>query len=80
METINVYQLIDEPTNVRTQGMSCIDLIVTDQPNMFVDYGVHPPLDPHCEHKIIFGKSTYRSPLLLLTRELYGTMLRLACR
>ena len=62
METNNVYQLIDEPTNVRTQGMSCIDLVVTDQPNMFVDYGVHPSLDPHCEHQIVFGKINVSVP------------------
>ena len=62
METNNVYQLIDEPTNVRTQGMSCIDLVVTDQPNMFVDYGVHPSLDPHCEHQIVFGKINISVP------------------
>ena len=62
METNNVYQLIDEPTNIRTQGMSCIDLIVTDQPNMFVDYGVHPSLDPHCEHQIVFGKINVSVP------------------
>ena len=62
METNNVYQLIDEPTNVRTQGMSCIDLIVTDQPNMFVEYGVHPSLDPHCKHQIIFGKINVSLP------------------
>jgi len=62
METNNVYQLIDQPTNVRTKGMSCIDLVVTDQPNMLVDYGVHPSLDPHCEHQIVFGKINVSVP------------------
>ena len=62
MQINNVYQLIDEPTNVRTQGMSCIDLIVTDQPNVFVDYGVHPSLDSHCEHQIVFGKINVSVP------------------
>ena len=62
METKNVYQLIDKPTNVRTQGMYCIDLIVTDQPNMFVDYGIHPSLDLHSEHQIIFGKINVSVP------------------
>ena len=36
--------------------MSCIDLIITDQPNLFVDSGVHPSLDEHCQHQIIYGK------------------------
>ena len=41
IETKNMQQLIDKPTNVRGEGMSCIDLIITDQPNMFVEAGVH---------------------------------------
>ena len=36
--------------------MSCIDLIITDQPNLFVDFGVHPSPDNHCQHQIIHGK------------------------
>ena len=48
IESNNLSQLIDEPTNIRTTGMSCIDLIITDQPNLFVDFGVHPSLDNHC--------------------------------
>ena len=62
METNNVYQLIDKPHNVRTQGMYCINLTVTDQPNMFVDYGIHPSLDSHSEHQIIFGKINVSVP------------------
>ena len=42
VETNGLYQLIDELTNIRKDNMSCIDLIITDQTNMFVDYGVHP--------------------------------------
>ena len=30
IESNNLSQLIDEPTNIRTTGMSCIDLIITD--------------------------------------------------
>ena len=41
----NLYQLIDEPTNIRGTNMSCVDLIITDQPNLFVESGVHPSLD-----------------------------------
>ena len=56
IETNGIYQLIDEPTSIRNGGMSCIDLIITDQPNMFLDYGVHPSLDDHRQHQIIYGK------------------------
>ena len=62
IETNGLYQLIDEPTNIRNGGMSCIDLIITDQPNMFVDYGVHPSLDDHCQHQIIYGKISASVP------------------
>ena len=56
IESNNLLQLIDEPTNIRTTGMSCIDLIITDQPNLFIDFGVYPSLDNHCQHQIIHGK------------------------
>ena len=42
--------------------MSCIDLIITDQPNCLVDSGVHPSLDEHCQHQIIYGKLNISLP------------------
>jgi len=30
IESNNLYQLIDEPTNIRGESMTCIDLIITD--------------------------------------------------
>ena len=62
IETNNLYQLIDEPTNIRGESMTCIDLIITDQPNLFMEYGVHPSLDEHCQHKIIFGELNISLP------------------
>ena len=62
IETNDMQQLIDEPTNVRGDGMSCIDLIITDQPNMFVEAGVHPSLDEYCQHQIVYGKVNVRLP------------------
>ena len=36
-------QLIEEPTHILGNSLSCIDLIITDQPNLFVDSGyIHP--------------------------------------
>ena len=58
----NLYPLIDEPTNIRYEGMSCIYLIIIDQPNMFVESGVHPSLDGHCQHQLIYGKLNISSP------------------
>ena len=42
--------------------MSCIDLIITDQPIFFIESGVHPSLDSHCQHQIIYGKLNISSP------------------
>ena len=59
----NVSQLIDEPTNIRTTGMSCINLIITDQLNLFVDFGVHSSPDDHCQHPVFHGKLNISVPL-----------------
>ena len=42
--------------------MSCIDLVITDQPNIFVESGVHPSLDDHCQHQIVYGKLNISIP------------------
>ena len=49
-------QLISEPTHILENSSSCIDLILTDQPNLIMDSGTHPSLHPKCHHKIIFCK------------------------
>ena len=62
IESNNLSQLIDEPPNIRTTGMSCIDLIITDQLNLFFNFGLHPSLDNHCQHQIIHGKLNISVP------------------
>ena len=42
--------------------MSCIDSIITDQPNLFVKLGVPSSLDDHCQHQIIHGKLNISVP------------------
>ena len=63
IESNTLSQLIGEPTKIRTTGMSCIDLIITDQLNLFVDFGVHSSLAEHCQHQIIHGKLNISVPL-----------------
>ena len=58
----NLFQLSDQPTHIRGNSRSCTDLIIIDQPNLFVDNGVHPSLDKHCHHNIIFGKMNLSVP------------------
>ena len=56
-------ELINEPTHIRDNGsQSCIDLICTDQPYLFVEAGVKPSLDPHSKHNIIHGRLNFHSP------------------
>ena len=45
--TLNLSQIVNEPTNFTPNSQhSCIDLIVTDQPNIILNSGVRPSLDP----------------------------------
>ena len=55
---LGLQQLISEPTHFMGDSRSCIDLILTDQPNLFIDSGVHPSLHEQCHHQIIWGKLT----------------------
>ena len=61
--SLNLTQLISEPTNF-TPGKrpSCIDLIATDQPNLVLNSGTRPSLDPSCHHQIIHCKISYKIP------------------
>ncbi len=60
--SLDLHQLISEPTHFIGNSKSCIDLIFTDQPNLFVETEVHPSLDPVCHHSIISGKINIRCP------------------
>ena len=62
IESNNMTQLIDQPTNLESRGISCVDLIITDQPNLFIDYGIRSSLDNCCHHQIIHGKVNISIP------------------
>ena len=53
---LNLTQLISEPNHFFREDCmpSCIDLIATDQPNIVLDSGVRPSLDPTVKHQITF--------------------------
>ena len=53
---LGLHQLISEPTHLMGDSKSCIDLILTDQPNLVIESGVHPSLHEHCHHQIVHGK------------------------
>ena len=64
-------QLINEPTHFQNNSSSCIDLILTDQPNLSVNTGVHSSLHPNCHHQIVHSRFNlnvyYPSPYQRLT-------------
>ena len=61
---INLAQIISEPTHIMRDSCkpSCIDLILTDQPNIVLDSGVRDSLDSTVKHKIIFTKINFKIP------------------
>ena len=60
---LNLSQVISEPTNFTPgKNPSCIDLLVTDQPNLILNSGTRHSLDPKCHHQIIHGKINFRIP------------------
>ena len=61
--SLGLSQLISEPTNFEPgKNPSCIDLIVTDQPNIVLDRGTRSSIDPFCHHQIIYCKVNFRIP------------------
>ena len=64
LESNDLTQLIDQPTNIELRGVSRVDLIITDQPNLFVDYGIHSSLDNFFHHQIIHDKINVSVPSL----------------
>ena len=60
---LGLSQLISEPTNFEPhKNPSCIDLIVTDQPNIILDSGTRASLDSYCHHQITHCKINFRIP------------------
>ena len=52
---LGLTQLISEPTHFRDLCQpTCIDLIICDEPNMVMESGVRPSLDPSCKHQITY--------------------------
>ena len=60
---LNLSQLISEPTNFTPgKNPTCIDLLITDQPNLILNSGTRPSLDSKCHHQIIHGKVNFKIP------------------
>ena len=60
---LGLTQLDSEPTHFREHCRpSCIDFIICDQPNLVIESGVRPSLDPTCKHQITFCKLSIKNP------------------
>ena len=56
-------QIIDKPTHIVNNSMSCIDLIFCTNTNAVSKHGVDVSIFEKCHHNIIFGKTDIRVPL-----------------
>ena len=73
---LGLQQLICEPTHFIGESKSCIDLIFTNQPNLFLETGVHPSLHEQCHHHIVFAKITADNLAPPPTIEKFGFMIK----
>ena len=56
-------QLISDPTNFEpNKNLSCIDLVITEQPNLVLDCGTRVFLDSFCHHEITYCKLNFNIP------------------
>ena len=63
ISNLGLHQVINEPTNFEpNKNSTCIDLIITDQPNLILDSGTLPSPDPLCHHQIIHCKANFNIP------------------
>ena len=46
-----LFQLVNEPTHIMNNSRSCIDLVISDQPNL-VNCTISPSLSQRCHHQI----------------------------
>ena len=61
IDKLGLSQLLSEPTNFEPhKNPSCIDLLVTDQPNIILDSGTRASLDSYCHRQIIHCKVNFR--------------------
>ena len=63
LTSLGLFQIISEPTNFEpNKNPSCIDLVITDQPNLILDNGTRASLDSYWHHQIVYCKINFRIP------------------
>ena len=72
MSSLGLSHVISEPTNFEpNKNPSCIDLVITDHPNLILDSGTRASLDPYCHHKITYCKVNFRIPPPPIDRKIW---------
>ena len=56
-------QIIDKPTHVINNSMSCTDLIFCNNQSIISNHGVDISIFDKCHHNIIYDKNNIRVPL-----------------
>ena len=56
-------QLVNQPTHITKDSLSCIDLIFTSNPTLINSSGVEMSLFEKCHHNIVYGKIDFKTPL-----------------
>ena len=49
-------QIMNQPTHILNNSSSCIDLLLTSQPNLVMESGVHSSLHSNCHHQIMYAR------------------------
>ena len=60
ISSLGLSQLTSEPTNFEpNKRLSCIEVAITDQPNLVLDSGTRASLDSLCHHQITYCKENF---------------------
>ena len=72
LTSLGLAQVISEPTNFEpNKNPSCIDLFVTDQPNLILHSGTRASWEPYCHHQIIYCKVNFSIPPPPIDRKIW---------
>ena len=70
---LDLSQLICEPSNFEeNKSPSCIDLIISDQPNVVMESGVRSSTDNFCKHQMTFCNLNLHIPPPIYSRKLWN--------
>ena len=57
-----VSQMTNGPTYITNNSQTCLDLLVTDQPNIILKNEIHPSLHTNCSHQVVYTKVGINCP------------------